>query len=133
MPVFPSPALTAKDAIARHVQWRITMETAIVLREALTQEQMAQAREHQHCLIGRWLASDATLGRRQYPEYCALVAYHTDFHRHLERIARLLAARRFEQAALAIRADSPFMEASNLLANAITGFDRMVSIRLAAV
>jgi hypothetical protein len=49
--------LNAKGAIARHVQWRISLQFAIRMQEPLSEAQLDQIRHYRRCAIGVWLDS----------------------------------------------------------------------------
>ena len=120
--------LTAKDAIRRHMRWRMTLQFAIATREALSPEHLEQIRHFRLCAIGRWLDSPATFSIRNSREYADLVRRHVRFHEEMEVIAELLESGRFEDAGEAMRLSRAFDLASEALAAAIMACDRVLPI-----
>jgi hypothetical protein len=59
-----STVLNAKAAIARHIQWKITLQLAITLQEPLSVDHIHQILNFRECAIGRWLDSATTLPMR---------------------------------------------------------------------
>jgi hypothetical protein len=120
--------LNAKGAIARHVQWKITLQTSITLRESLSSIHLEQISHYRRCAIGRWLDSDATLAMRNHPAYQELVDRHIAFHFEMHNVAALIQNKRYTDAARAIATASVFSRSSNSLALAITAYDRVAPI-----
>ena len=123
---FTANILTAKDAIARHMQWRIALEFAITIQEALPAEQRDEIQHDERCAIGRWLVSPATRSIRSTEELENLVRTHYRFHREMEVIALLLSEGKFDQAKRAIGPGSEFQAASHEIAMAIMAVDRVL-------
>jgi hypothetical protein len=123
---FTANILTAKDAIARHMQWRIALQFAITIQEALSTDQFDEIQHDERCAIGRWLVSSATKKIRATAELENLVRAHYRFHREMEVVAQLLSEGKFEQANRAIGSDSDFQEASHEIAMAIMAVDRLL-------
>jgi methyl-accepting chemotaxis protein len=120
--------LDAKGAITRHVQWKITLQMAIAMREQLTPLQMEQIRHHRRCAIGRWLDSPATTEMRLSAAYHDLVQRHIEFHRDMERVANLIEEQRFEEADRAMDAFSGFQRAARALGLAVTVYDGIMTM-----
>ncbi len=120
--------LTAKDAIRRHMQWKMTMQFAIATREPLCPDHLEQIRHFRRCAIGRWLDSPSTLPIRSSREYADLARKHVRFHEEMEVIAQLLDSARFEDANEATKLASAFDRASEALAAAIMACDRVLPI-----
>jgi hypothetical protein len=120
--------LNAKGAIARHMQWRMTLQLAITLEEPLAPEHIQQIRTYRRCAIGRWLDSEATAAMRQHPAYVDLCDKHVDFHREMDGVAKLIEGGRYAEAARAIDPYSSFAYSSKALALAITAYDRIATI-----
>lgn len=123
-----STVLDAKSAIARHIQWKITLQLAITMQEQLSPHHVQQIRNFRECAIGRWLDSAATLPMRSRPEFADLMRKHIAFHDEMGRIAELIGAGEFEDAARAISPDSAFIRSSKALANAVMAYDGVASI-----
>ena len=115
--------LNANDAIARHVQWKITLQLAITLKEPLSAEHVEQIRNHHRCAIGIWLDSAATLIMRRHPACADLVQKHLQFHREMGAVAALIAEARWTEAARSVDARSSFTRSSQALAMAIMPYD----------
>jgi methyl-accepting chemotaxis protein len=131
MSVECSSILSAKDAIATHIRWKITLQFAIERREPLSANATRAIEHPDECCIGRWLLSPRTLGIRRRPEYLALVARHGEFHREMIQIARLIAREDYPAAERALGPGGGFQKASVAIANAITAVDRVQAIVLA--
>jgi len=117
--------LSAKDAIQRHIQWRITLQLAIALQEPLSAGHLDQILHFRQCAIGRWLDSEATLAMQADPAYADLVNKHIDFHKEMGRVANLIAACDFREAGRSIDPRSSFGRSSKALANAMMAFDQI--------
>jgi hypothetical protein len=120
--------LNAKGAIARHIQWRISLQFAIRMQEPLSESQLEHIRHYRRCAIGLWLESPATLPMRSHPAYLDLVHRHIDFHFEMQHIANCIALSKFDVATRAIAAESSFSRSSNALAMAVTAYDRIATI-----
>ena len=124
--------VTAKDAISRHMQWKITLQLAIALHEPLSPSAIHAIQHSEQCPIGRWLVSQHTSGLRNTPEYRDLVAGHEEFHRELAQIAAMINHGKYGAARRAIDPNSSFRRASQAMANAITALDRIQPIAIAS-
>lgn len=120
--------LNAKEAIAKHVHWKIVLQFAITVEEQLAPEQISAIRRHHECAIGRWLDSPANLKFREHPAYRTVVARHIDFHREMVTISEMIFERRFAEARICMRVDSHFGRAAGALALAITALDQVSKI-----
>ncbi len=120
--------LNAKEAIAKHVNWKIALQFAITMKEQLTPEQVSAIQHHRRCAIGRWLDSTVSLPMRQDPAYRDLVARHMQFHREMIAVSHLIAENRFYEAAASIKENSGFAQAGLALARAITAFDQVAKV-----
>ncbi len=131
MPAQCTPLLTAKEAIAIHVRWRITLQTAVATRQPLSVNAIRVIEQPDECCIGRWLLSSHTFAIRRRPEYLALVARHVEFHREMAHLARLIDGGDFEAAERALAAGGSFQKASRAIAGAISAIDRIQTVSLA--
>jgi hypothetical protein len=127
-----APIVTAKDAIARHMQWKITLQLAIALNEPLSPSAIRAIEHSEECPIGRWLVSQYTLGIRGTAEYRDLVAGHEEFHREAAQVASLINSRKYGAARRALDPNSSFRRTSQAMANAITALDRIQPIAIAS-
>ena len=79
------PIVTAKDAIAHHMRWRITLQLAVAMREPLSPGATRAIQHLEECSIGKWLYL-RTQSNLLYKEYRDLVACHEEFHRVMTQI-----------------------------------------------
>jgi hypothetical protein len=126
-----APIITAKDAISRHMQWKIALQLAIALNEPLSPSAIRAIQHSEECPIGRWLVSQYTLGIRDTPEYRDLAARHEEVHREMAQIATLINNGKYGAARRAIKPDSSFRKASQAMANAIMAMDLIQPIAIA--
>ncbi len=120
--------LNAKEAIAKHVNWRLVLQFAIAVEEQLTPEQISAIQHHRECAIGRWLDSPVNSEIRQLPAYRDVVTRHIQFHQEMISVSQLITQRRFSEAATSIKETSKFTQASLALARAITALDQVVKL-----
>jgi methyl-accepting chemotaxis protein len=125
-----APVLTAKDAITRHVRWKITLQLAIQMREPLTPRAIRAIQYPDECSIGKWLLSPLTLKIRRTPEYRALVPRHEEFHAAMVEIAELINSGDFAAAERGLDPNGRFRKAAQAVACAITAVDRIQTIAL---
>ena len=124
--------ITAKDAIARHIRWRVTLQFAVSRQEQLDPEDVHAIDHLNECSIGKWLKSSHTVKIRQTPEYRALIARHEEFHREMQKIARLIESKKFAAAERALDPDSSFKKAAQAIASAINAVDSIQTIAIAS-
>jgi methyl-accepting chemotaxis protein len=122
------PIVTAKDAIAHHIRWRMALQLAVTLREPLSARDVRIIHHPEECAVGKWLISRQTLHLRSTPEYRALVSRHLEFHREMERVAALIGSGNYAAAELAMGPHSNYKQASLAIANAMTALDRVQTI-----
>jgi methyl-accepting chemotaxis protein len=127
-----APIVTAKDAISRHMQWKIALQLAIALHEPLSPNAIRAIEHSEGCPIGRWLVSQQTLSIRGTPEYRDLVTRHEEFHRELAQIATLINNGKYGAARRALDPNSSFRQASQAMANAIMALDLIQTIAIAS-
>ncbi len=120
--------LNAKEAIAKHVNWRLVLQFAITMEEQLAPEQVSAIQHHRQCAIGRWLDSPVNLPMRQHPVYRDVVTRHIRFHQEMISVSQLIAEKRFSEAAACVKHDSRFTQAGLALARAITAFDQVAKV-----
>ena len=118
------PILAARDAIASHVRWKITLLTAARMREPLSERATLSIRQPEQCSIRRWLLSDYTASLRQRSEYSTVLERHIDFHREMQRVAHLLNTGHYAEAEDLLAPGSAFEQTSFGLANALMALDR---------
>jgi hypothetical protein len=118
------PILNARDAIASHVRWKITLQLATRMREPLSDRATRSIEHPEQCSIGKWLASEHTLSLRATPEYRAAVDQHLAFHGLMQHLAGLINTSGFDQAECLLNSPAPFQNTSNSFANALMALDR---------
>ena len=126
------PIVTAKDAIAHHMRWRITLQLAVAMREPLSPGATRAIEHLEECSIGKWLVSRHTLNIRNTPQHRDLVARHEEFHRVMTPIAFLINHGDYEAAGQALAPGSSFRKASQAISSAIMALDRIQSIAIAS-
>jgi hypothetical protein len=118
------PIVTAQDAIASHVRWKVTLLLAVRMREPLSERATLSIHRPQECSIHRWLMSKHTLRLRGTAEYRTALQLHLAFHVQMQRIALLLNTGQFEQAGRLLNSPESFQSTSNAFANALMALDR---------
>jgi methyl-accepting chemotaxis protein len=131
IPYINKPILTARDAIASHVRWKITLLMATRMREPLSQRATHAIQHTEECSISKWLLSRHTLHLRGTPEYRAVLDRHAEFHREMQAIARLINAADYASAERLLNAPAAFQLASIAVANAIMALDSVPAPALA--
>lgn len=126
------PIVTAKEAIAHHMRWRITLQLAVTLREPLSPGATRAIQHLEECSIGKWLVSRHTLDVRNTPQYRNLVARHEEFHRVMTQIAFSINHGEYEAAGQALAPGSSFRKASQAISGAIMALDRVQTIAIAS-
>jgi hypothetical protein len=125
-PPYVSPRVqNARDAIATHIRWKITLLTALSLREGLSERATFNIENPDQCRIREWLNTPPLLAFRSTPEYRAVASLHRDFHREMQRIARLLNTGEFSAAEPLMLPTAPFETTSSSLAHALMALDRL--------
>jgi methyl-accepting chemotaxis protein len=125
VPYLAKPIITARDAIASHVRWKITLLMAARMHEHLSPRATHSIEHPDECSIRQWLASEHTLYLRRTPEYAAVLQRHGDFHREMQRIAALINSSEFAQAERLLTTPGSFENASIAFANAIMALERI--------
>lgn len=124
-PYIAKPIENARDAIASHIRWKITLLTAARLREPLSERAKRSIEQPGECAIRRWLLSDHTLSLRGTREFTAILERHLAFHREMQHIAVLLHSGLYAEAEQQLRNHTSFEHASIALANALMTLDRL--------
>ncbi len=128
----PAQVLSAKDLIARHEAWKLTLWSAAFSRKPLSVEEVAQIVYPERCPIGRWLLSDASSGLRESQEYQDVLQSHQEFHHEMMEVASLLSSKDFPAAKQAIQEGSSFAATGRKLALAIMALNRLEKIHAPA-
>lgn len=133
VPYIAKPILSARDAIASHIRWKITLLTAARMREPLSDRATRSIEQPHECSIRAWLLSDYTVGLREHPEYQAALDRHLEFHRTMQDMAKLLNSGHYVEAELQLcDHKGAFERTSVALANALMSLDRAQRNKLAS-
>jgi len=135
MPAIPyinKPIVTARDAIASHVRWKITLLMATRMREPLSERATRSIQHPNECSIRQWLLSCHSLRLRRTPEYLAALDRHAAFHREMQTIAGLINSGEFATAERLLRTPGSFETASIAVANAIMALERISTVKFAS-
>jgi hypothetical protein len=119
------PITTARDAIASHVRWKITLVMAARMREPLSDRATHSIAHPDECSIRQWLVSTHTLPIRHTPEYRCVLDRHLEFHRAMQAVARLINSGEYAAAERLLNAPAGFLHASTAVANAIMALGRI--------
>jgi hypothetical protein len=126
------PIVTAKDAIAHHMRWRITLQLAVTMHEPLSPRATSAIEHLEECSIGKWLVSQHTSNIRDTPQYRDLIACHKQFHRVMNQIAFSINHGDYEAARQALASGSSFRKAAQAIASAMMALDRIQMIAIAS-
>jgi hypothetical protein len=121
--------LDAKDLIACHEQWKLTLWAAAFSHKPLTLEQVEQIVHADRCAIGRWLEAADEPDLRASEEFRLVVENHNEFHGEMMQVAALLARKNYSAAARAIGEQSSFAETGRQLAASIFALNRIKRIQ----
>jgi methyl-accepting chemotaxis protein len=132
VPYLAKPIITARDAIASHVRWKITLLTAARMRETLSERASYSIQHPEECSIRQWLFSSHTQHLRRTREYLAVLERHAEFHREMQAISGLIDAGEFAAAERLLTAHGSFERASLAVANAIMALERIPHCKLAS-
>jgi hypothetical protein len=124
-PFLAKPILTARDAIASHVRWKVTLLTAARMHEPLSDCATHSMHTPGKCAIHPWLRSQYNPHLRRTPEYRAVLHWHQEFHREILAAANLINAGEFLAAEQFLHTSETFQSASASLASAIVALDRI--------
>ena len=112
--------MNIKEAIAIHMQWKMTFSLQIALQEPLLEQQMQLIHNQNLCMLGQWLQSPDTLPIRTTAEYAEVMRQHTRFHREMAQVAALINAGDYARASELLVPDSTFQLVSRNLTKALT-------------
>ncbi|MDP9037664.1 MAG: CZB domain-containing protein [Acidobacteriota bacterium] len=132
IPYLNKPILNARDAIATHIRWKITLLTAARMQEPLSERATQSIQQPDECAISRWILSDSTLPVRGTPQFAAVLARHREFHTEMQRIAKLLNAGLYLQAETQLASRTVFEQTSLALAHALMALDRLLAQPIAS-
>jgi methyl-accepting chemotaxis protein len=132
VPYLAKPIINARDAIASHVRWKITLLTAARMCEPLSERATRSIQRPDECSIRQWLFSSHTRHLHRTPEYRAVLDRHSEFHREMQTIAGMINAGDFAAAERLLTAHGSFEQASLAVANAIMALERIPSHKLAS-
>jgi len=120
----PAELLSAKDLIARHEDWKLTLWAAAFSHKPRSVEQIQQIVSPDRCPIGRWLDSPASAALREHQAYKDVVQNHQE----MMEVASLLTHKDFLAAVRAIQNGSSFAEYGRRLANSILALNQLEKI-----
>ena len=120
--------LSAKDLIARHEKWKLTLWAAVFTRKPLTVDQIDQIVHEDHCAIGRWLVAQAGTPLGACAEYEEVIQNHREFHLEMMQVAMLLARKEYGAAASAIQEGASFSLTGRRLAQSLLTLNRVCRI-----
>ena len=123
--------VTPRDAIASLVRWKITLLMATQMRERLSPRATQSIENPQECSIGLWLVSSHTLHLRGTSEYRAVLHLHFEFHREMQKIARLINSEDYASAERLLNEPIGIQTVSVAVANAIMALERIPAAKLA--
>jgi aerotaxis receptor len=106
----------AKDAVADHQQWRVTLRNA--MNRGLTLD-VAQIRRDDCCTLGRWLKGPGAQRWGSKPAFTRLVQSHQGFHEAVGRTAELINQNRMADAGATLETGQPLHRAGQELNQAI--------------
>lgn len=117
--------VTPRDAIASLVRWKITLLMATQMREPLSARATQSVENPHECSIGLWLVSAHTLRLRGTQEYRAVLYLHNEFHREMQKVARLINTGDYAAAERLLNAPTGVQSVSTAVANAIMALERI--------
>lgn len=106
-----------EDAIAAHVAWKIKLRGAITTRSEV--DAVSVARDDK-CVLGQWLHGEARQKYAHLAAFTGCVQAHAAFHREAGRVAALINAKQYAEAAAGLDLGSPYARASMDATVAIT-------------
>lgn len=109
-------------AIEAHLDWKLKLRGAIGNQEKLDADTIAR---DNCCDLGRWLHSEAKAKHGLKAEYLALVSKHQAFHREAGKVAQLINARQYADAAKALEVGSSYASASSAVGVAIKAVQKI--------
>jgi hypothetical protein len=97
------------QAIEKHVQWKTRLRAAISAKETLDADTIAK---DDCCDIGRWMYGDGKAQYGQLPSFKQCVTKHALFHTEAAKVARVINAKRYDEADHMLRTGTPYAAAS---------------------
>ena len=104
------------QAIAKHVEWKLTFRGAIANQESVDAESIFK---DDGCELGQWLHGEARTRFATLASYSACVAQHAAFHVEAGKVAGIINARQFLDAEAMLAGDTPYARASTAVCSAI--------------
>jgi methyl-accepting chemotaxis protein len=102
--------------ITAHIRWKLSMRTAALMKQKVD---VAEITRDDLCEVGKWLYGAAQISRRSSPVYRRVVNEHALFHMEAGKVARLINAGQYDDAAAALDANSAYAKASQTAIAAI--------------
>lgn len=94
--------------ITNHIEWIETI-ASLLGSEEITEEELQVITQHDKCLLGHWLNSDASTEFKKLPEFEKLIESHDAFHK---LAGNLITAMQLGKEADAIESEAEFIEMS---------------------
>jgi methyl-accepting chemotaxis protein len=106
-----------------HAQWKVKLRSAISAKEAMD---TATISKDNKCEFGQWLHGDAKAKFGHLSSYGKCVAAHAAFHIEAGKVATLINAKRYDDAAAMLGMGTPFAESSGNVTTAIFAMQKQV-------
>jgi hypothetical protein len=97
-----------KQEITNHLEWIETI-ASLLDSEEISQEDIQVITQHDKCMLGQWLNSEASMKFKDLPEYEKLIESHEAFHK---LAGNLITALQLDKEAEAIESQEQFIEMS---------------------
>ena len=94
--------------ITNHLEWIETI-ASLLDSEEITQEELQVITQHDKCMLGQWLNSEASMKFKDLPEYEKLIESHKAFHK---LAGYLITALQLDKESKAIESHKQFIEMS---------------------
>lgn len=94
--------------ITNHLEWIETI-ASLLDSEEISQEDLQAITQHDKCMLGQWLNSEASMKFKDLPEYEKLIESHEAFHK---LAGSLITALQLDKEAEAIESQGHFIEMS---------------------
>ncbi|MFY9329559.1 MAG: CZB domain-containing protein [Georgfuchsia sp.] len=104
------------QAVTRHAEWKMRFRTAISNQETLDAETITK---DNCCEIGKWLHGDAAAKYEKLDSLKDCVSKHAAFHAEAGKVAKMINAKQYKEAAAMIDPGTPYSSASSAVAVAI--------------
>lgn len=110
-----------EEARKKHAEWRFTFRSAITTKATLDAEAIAK---DNCCDLGKWLYGDAKIKFAKYPSYTECVKKHAQFHVEASKVARVINARKYDEAQALLGMGTGFSSASGAIGSALDTLEK---------